>query len=89
MALSDPELREQELAQLRRLAQSPGWELLEARLVQCSKRNEQGRASLLRSGDTSNKTVYYQGVIDGLAMVKSELQASMAELAPKEESPLY
>ena len=83
MALSPTELQAEELQQLRRLAQSPGWGLLQARLAKRVARSASEKASLLREGKTDclSKVIWLQGQEDGLRAVEQELAKAMAELA--------
>ena len=90
MALTVPETQEADLAQLRRLAQSPGWELYRARVQRLVQRNEAEKAKFLRTGDTS-KAAALQHQVDGLVQALNELYFYMGELTPKdvEQGPSY
>ena len=79
--LSEVELRVEAQVQLRRLAQSPGWALLQMRLQRCSQRNEAEKASLLRESLAGKeaRAAYLQGLIDGLKQVETELSQSLKE----------
>lgn len=78
--LSPQELREEALVQLRQLAQSPGWALLQARLRSLSKSKEVVKADALRVGEGHN-AVLMQGVIDGLELALRELERYMGSLS--------
>ena len=91
MPLSETELQAEDLAQLRRLAQSPGWALLKARWLKSVARSESEKASLLRDSFQGRETrvSYLQGKIDGYAETLLELDRYMQELAqePSAASP--
>ena len=82
MSLEQAELRQEQLLQLRRLAQSPGWELLRQRLSQLVQRSESEKASLLRDSYEGRETraSYLQGQVDGLQAAVAELTRYEKEL---------
>jgi len=90
MPLSEMELRQEDLGQLRQLVQSPGWELLKARLVRLGQRSESEKARLLRSAkpEELQQAIRYQGEVDGLTKAITEIERYMAELATTPEEPL-
>ena len=75
MSLEQTELRQEQLLQLRQLAQSPGWALLRQRLSQLEQRSESEKASLLRDSYEGRETraSYLQGKVDGLQAAVTEL----------------
>ena len=92
MPLEETELREEQLQQLRRLAQSPGWELLRRRLGQLVQRSESEKASLLRDGLQGKETraSYLQGKVDGLEVAVQELSRYEKELEQQvQDTPAY
>ena len=92
MALTEQELHQEELAQLRLLAQSPGWALLGARLNESVRRNEAEKASLLREGIQGKeaRVSYLQGVVDGLDQGQKLLTRAIEELSHEAlQEPLY
>ena len=82
MSLEQAELRQEQLLQLRRLAQSPGWELLRQRLSQLVQRSESEKASLLRESYEGRETraSYLQGQVDGVQAAVNELTHYEKEL---------
>ena len=90
MALSDQELHQEDLGQLRRLAQSPGWALLITRLQRLVQRSESEKARLLRDGkpESLQQASRYQGEVDGLTRAMTELTRYMDELSAQPEEPL-
>ena len=82
MSLEQTELRQEQLLQLRQLAQSPGWELLIQRLRQLEQRSESEKANLLRDSYEGRETraSYLQGKVDGLQAAVSELPRYETEL---------
>ena len=82
MSLEQAELRQEQLLQLRRLAQSPGWELLRQRLSQLVQRSESEKASLLRESYEGRETraSYLQGQVDGLQAAVAALTRYDKEL---------
>ena len=82
MSLEQAELRQEQLLQLRRLAQSPGWELLRQRLSQLVQRSESEKASLLRESyeGLETRASYLQGQVDGLQAAVAELTRYEKEL---------
>ena len=82
MSLEQAELRQEQLLQLRRLAQSPGWELLRQRLSQLAQRSESEKASLLRDSYAGRETraSYLQGQVDGVQAAVAELTRYEKEL---------
>ena len=93
MPLEETELREEQLQQLRRLDQSPGWALLRQRLAQLVQRNEAEKAKLLRDSVMGRETraSYLQGHVDGVQAAMSELTKYAQELerAVNPPSPVY
>ena len=65
MPLSPTELHEEELGQLRRLVQSPGWELFKTLVLKRVESNEREKAKALRELK-SEQAVILQARIDGL-----------------------
>ena len=90
MALSEVELRQEDLGQLRRLVQSPGWVLLTTRLQRLVQRSESEKARLLRDGkpESLQQSIRYQGEVDGLTRAMTELTRYMDELSAAPEEPL-
>ena len=89
MPLEETELREEQLQQLRQLAQSPGWELLRRRLGQLVQRSESEKASLLRDSVQGRETraSYLQGLVDGLQAAVNELARYEKELSQAPQEP--
>ena len=90
MALSEVELKQEDLGQLRRLAQSPAWGLLSTRLQRLVQRSESEKARLLREGkpDSLQQASRYQGEVDGLTRAMTELTRYIDELSAQPEEPL-
>ena len=65
MPLSPMELCEEELGQLRRLVQSPAWELFKARVLRRAEFNEREKAKALRESKPE-EAMRFQARIDGL-----------------------
>ena len=78
MPLSPTELVEEELVQLRRLAQSPGWGLLKTRAQKQLASSEAEKAHLLREGNTHAATLM-QGRVDGWQDAITLLDAMLEE----------
>ena len=92
MALEEQELRMEQAAQLRRLAQSPGWALYRTRLLRLVERSEAEKAGLLRNTRAVEvgEAFRQQGVADGLTSALRELERAIPELeATGGESPAY
>ena len=89
MALSETELRQEDLGQLRRLVQSPGWELLTSRLLRLVQRSESEKARLLRDGkpESLQQASRYQGEVDGIQRALTEVERYMKELAAEPGEP--
>ena len=89
MPLEETELREEQLQQLRQLAQSPGWELLRQRLAQLVQRNESEKANLLRDSRPwrEARASYLQGMVDGLQAAITELARYEKELSRDVQVP--
>ena len=92
MALSPAELAGEELGQLHRLAQSPGWALFSSRVRKQVASNEQAKARALREGQTQG-AMSLQGRVDGLTEALALLDVAISELQSKvtvsEEMPVY
>ena len=89
MPLSPTELRDEELAQLRRLVQSPAWDLYKTHVLKRVVRNEQEKAKALRE---SNPTlaVQLQARIDGLLESLNVIAQAMEGLhEPRESEVAY
>ena len=92
MPLEETELREEQLQQLRRLAQSPGWELLRQRLRALVQRSESEKANLLRDNVQGRETraSYLQGQVDCLTVAMTELGRYEKDLEQQaQELPAY
>lgn len=83
MALSPLELQEEQLVQLRQLAQSPGWALYQARLRSLSKSREVAKADALRAGEWQSAG-YFQGITDGIDLAIRELDRFSTRMASGE-----
>ena len=79
MALSQVELQEEAVQQLRQLAQSPGWALYAVRLRSLSRSRSKAKAESLRS-DRMNEAMRLQGEQDGLEMAVEELPRYLKRL---------
>ena len=89
MPLSPTELREEELGQLRRLVQSPAWELFKARVLKRVESSEREKAKALRESN-SQQAVILQARIDGLKESLDLIYQYMEGLQDQEESvPAY
>ena len=91
MALSEVELRQEDLGQLRRLVQSPGWGLLTARLARLVQRSESEKARLLREAkpESLQQATRYQGEVDGIQRALKEVERYMDELSAAPEPLTY
>ena len=92
MPLSPTELHEEELVQLRRLAQSQGWALFSTRVLKRVASSEREKARCLREGQT-DAAIRLQARIDGLKESLDLLQQAMdgiaEDLQPKEPVGSY
>ena len=89
MALEEQELREEQLAQLRRLAQSPAWGLYKTRLLRLVECKQREKARFLREGNLQ-QAASEQWYVDGVQKAVEELDIYMKELSHQEESfPAY
>ena len=89
MPLSPTELREEELGQLRRLVQSPAWELFKARVLKRVESSEREKAKALRESN-SGQAVILQARIDGLKESLDLIYQYMEGLQDQEEGvPAY
>ena len=89
MLLTENELAKEQLVQLRRLEQSPGWGLLKARLQELVTFKEREKSSLLREGK-SNEAVISQAKVDGMNDILTTLDKMISALQSKQESqPIY
>ena len=79
MGLSQVELREEGLVQLRLLAASPGWALYRTRLQRLRLTSEATKADVLR-GRGEDSPQYVQGVADGLDIAVKELERYTSRL---------
>ena len=77
--LSQTELQEEAVVQLRQLAQSPGWALYQARLRSLSRSNEAAKADALRAGE-EHDAILHQGMVDGLDISLRELDRYIERL---------
>ena len=83
MALSQVELQEEAVQQLRQLAQSPGWALYVARLRSLSRSRSKEKALALR-GNRVNDAMLAQGHQDGLEEAVEELPRYLKRLQAQE-----
>ena len=92
MPLSPMELHEEELGQLRRLVQSPGWELFKVRVLKRVESSEREKAKALREGN-SQQAVILQARIDGLKesldTIYQYMEGLAEELQKEESVPAY
>ena len=79
MALTVAEVREEQVAQLHRLALSPGWVLLATRLTKSVESSEAEKARLLREGDMV-RAAAIQHRVDGIRYALQELDRYEQEL---------
>ena len=89
MPLSAMEVRQEDLAQLKRLVQSPAWGLLSNRLARLVQRSESEKARLLREGkpESLQQATRYQGEVDGLQRALTEVNRYIDELSATPEEP--
>ena len=89
MALTDAEVKQENLGVLRRLALSPGWDLYRTHLLKLVQSREQEKASLLR-GSKPTEAMAIQARIDGLMEALTSLDKTIVELQSKQDdTPLY
>ena len=88
MPLSPTELREEELGQLRRLVQSPAWELFKTRVLKRVESSEREKAKALRESK-AEQAVILQARIDGLKESLDLIYQYMEGLQDQEEVPAY
>ena len=89
MALSPMELREEALVQLRRLVQSPGWDLYRTQVTKRVQRSESEKAKLLREHNYQAAALE-QGKVDGLREALDTIAQYMEGLeVPEENEPAY
>ena len=88
--LEETELREEQLVQLKVLAHSPGWSLLQARLRQRLESKERDKADFLLKNKL-HEAVILQGYTNALNDVGRVLESYMDELQVKVNSdePAY
>ena len=84
MPLSTTELREEQLGQLSRLVQSPGWGLYRTRVEQCVVRNELVKAKLLRELKLQ-EAAQLQSRLDGLREALDLMDQYIDSLGTKSE----
>ena len=88
MPLSPTELREEELGQLRRMVQSPAWELFKTRVLKRVESSEREKAKALRESK-AEQAVILQARIDGLKESLDLIYQYMEGLQDQEEVPAY
>ena len=90
MPLTDKEQLQEELAELRRLAQSPAWDLYSSHLRQLVIRAEEEKALHLRKNDT-HRAILIQGQVDGMkrALDALDKMISSVNLNKDESIPSY
>ena len=92
MPVSPTERHEEELGQLRRLVQSPGWGLFSSRVLKRVESSEPEKAKALRESRTS-EAVMLQARIDGLKesldLIHQYMEGLQDDLQPKETSSAY
>ena len=88
MALSPMETHDEELGQLRRLAQSPAWGLFSSRVLKRVASSEQEKARLLREG-MLQQAMAMQCRVDGLREALDILPQLIEEVQPKEDVGSY
>ena len=95
MPLSPMELHEEELGQLRRLVQSPGWGLFNNLVHKRVQSREQEKARVLRASKPEEmaQAVRFQAEIDGLResldLVHQYMEGLEEDLQPKEAIGSY
>ena len=92
MALLEAEVAEEQLGQLRRLAQSPAWGLFKTHLMKHVESSEREKAQFLRDEQVHRATML-QGRIDGMFCALELLGKQIAEyekqLKTSEAEPVY
>ena len=89
MPLSPTELREEALVQLRRLVQSPGWDLYRTQVTKHVQRSESEKAKLLRE-EKYQAAALEQGRVDGLREALDAIHQYMEGLeVPEPGEPAY
>ena len=91
MSLTETELHQEELGQLRRLVQSPAWDLYKARVLKRVESNEREKAKALREYK-ADQAVILQSRIDGLResldIIHQYMEGLEDSLQPN-ENPAY
>ena len=89
MPLSPTELRDEALVQLRRLVQSPGWDLYRTQVSKRVARSESEKAKLLRE-EKYQAAALEQGRVDGLREALDTIHQYMEGLeVPEPGEPAY
>ena len=92
MPLSPMELHDEALGQLRRLVQSPGWDLYSSLVLKRVQSSEQEKAKGLREA-LFEQALWLQGQIDGLRaaldLLPQEIDRLEAEVHPAEPIGSY